>query len=133
MQPMTLFHEAAEDFLFVFVFFAAPSGSLCCSAGVTAIGGSKSRSSLCFGCSALVFDPVASQHVAFSKLVHASFSPCMHIPGRKLATHLPRRACQQVIAFLSRSGEYSESRSSFTRRADFIPGCDKSSEVKAER
>lgn len=43
-----------------------PLRILCCSAGVTAIGGSKSRSSLCFGCSALVFDPVVSQHGGFS-------------------------------------------------------------------
>lgn len=76
------FYNASEE-LGICYLFLETLRILCCSAGVTAIGGSKSRSSICFGCSAVVFDPVVSQHKGFPNFV-GCLSPCVHIPCRTL-------------------------------------------------
>ena len=113
--------------------FRSPLGSSCCSAGVTAIGGCKSRSSLSCGCSAVIFDPVVSQRGGFPKFVRES-QLCAHIPSHK--SHLLHQACQ-VDLWLS-AGNCISLLPCFKRRkfreqhiteveAELISGCDKSS------
>lgn len=76
--------------------FCSPLRILCCSAGVTAIAGCKSRSSLCFGCSAFVFDLVVSQHGGFPNFVGCENTTTDSTKSSLISSL--SGGCQQVIS-----------------------------------